>query len=170
MNQISSRFSSFCRSSSSLLRKNQFIRWSSSSKHISSNSSSSNLIKVFISKHHYHTFNYPQIPGDQFRKFSGQAAECNFQDGDYLKNEISKVGAERNKATISIEFGDGPPLHAVELLAEKFNALMEKLGLPTLDDNEKEAGHDDDYPPHLQRFREEIQDLVESVDKTMAFA
>ncbi|KAI3942837.1 hypothetical protein MKW92_049246, partial [Papaver armeniacum] len=45
-----------------------------------------------------------------------------------------------------------PPLDAVKIPADKFDALMEKFGV------EKE---DRDYPPHLQRFAKELDDLEE---------
>ncbi|KAI3892909.1 hypothetical protein MKX03_012425, partial [Papaver bracteatum] len=64
-----------------------------------------------------------------------------------------------------VETGNGPPLDAVKVLADKFNALMEKLGLESLDDDV----NDGDYPQHLQKFREEIQDLEYLVDMTVAF-
>ncbi|KAI3857745.1 hypothetical protein MKX03_029193 [Papaver bracteatum] len=164
MNQISSRFSSVCRSSS-LFRKNPLPRWSSSSKPISSSStstsslisntnstSSSDLITVFISKPHHQTFNYspPKISGNHFRKFSGDvAAECNFSD-KYLKSEISEVRDAIKDAKDSIDKRTLHPLDAIEILMERFNALMKNLGID-------------------ERFREEIEDLEECVDETVAF-
>ncbi|MCL7044245.1 hypothetical protein MKW94_004603 [Papaver nudicaule] len=129
MNQIS-RFC-VCRS---LLRRNPFTRWSSkpisSSSLISNNPTSSNLMKP-ISKFH-HTFNYPpqifSIPGNRFRKFSGEpAAECDF-DVDYLNDEIFKVQSAIVHARSSIETGTLSAHDAVKTLSEEYNALLEKLG------------------------------------------
>ncbi|KAI3869280.1 hypothetical protein MKW92_010616 [Papaver armeniacum] len=175
MNQISSRFS-LCRATS-LLRKNSFTRSSKPISSLISNkspTSSSNL--VFILKLHHHTFNYPPLPtktpagNHHFRKFSGEAAEHNFGDDDFLKTEFKKIQDEIIDAECGIEFGRLPPLDGIKVLADKFNPLMEKLGLPTLDDHGKPAGGADDYPHHLQKYGKEIQDLVESVNETVAFA
>ncbi|KAI3847648.1 hypothetical protein MKX03_032453, partial [Papaver bracteatum] len=69
------------------------------------------------------------------------------------------------RAQGDVEIGDLPPLDAIKVLADKFNALMEKLGLNTLDDDEKGR----DYPQHLKKFRKRIQDLEYLVDMTVAF-
>lgn len=113
---------------------------------------------VLISK-----FNHPpqifSTPGNQFRKFSGEAAEegCNFSD-DYLKDEMSKVHDAVLYAWDNIERRTLPPLDAAKVPAETFNAFREKFGL----DN-------GDLPHQLQRFEEEIDMLEESVDKTVAY-
>ncbi|KAI3879536.1 hypothetical protein MKX03_012723 [Papaver bracteatum] len=147
MNQIL-RFSA-CRRS--LLRRDQFTRWSSkpisSSPLISNNQTSSKF---------HHTLNYPpqifSTPGNHFRKFSGEpaAAECKFN----LIREICRVHDAVLDAQGNIELGYLPPLDAAKIPAEKFKALMEKLGL-----NKEKSG---DYP-------EEIQSLKESVDQVVAF-
>ncbi|KAI3942882.1 hypothetical protein MKW92_006759 [Papaver armeniacum] len=151
MNQIL-RFSA-CRRS--LLTGNQFTR--RSSKPISSSPLISN--NPTSTKFH-HTFNYPSPQifstlGNQFRKFTGDpgAAECKF-DGAYVGREISEVYDAIMDAQGNIELGYLPPLDAAKILADKFNALIEKLGL-----NKEKSG---DYP-------EEIESLKEAVDETVAF-
>ncbi|KAI3955694.1 hypothetical protein MKW98_006054, partial [Papaver atlanticum] len=64
-----------------------------------------------------------------------------------------------------VETHDVPPLDAVKFLADKCNALMENLGLETLDGNE----NDGDYPQQPYEFREKIEHLEETVDMTVAF-
>ncbi|KAI3879537.1 hypothetical protein MKX03_012724 [Papaver bracteatum] len=149
------RFLRFSVCRRSLLTGNQFTR--RSSKPISSSPLISN--NPTSSKFH-HTFNYPSPQifstlGNQFRKFTGEptAAECKFDDA-YVGREISEVYDAIMDAQGNIELGYLPPLDAAKILADKFNALIEKLGL-----NKEKSG---DYP-------EAIQSLKEAVDETMAF-
>ncbi|KAI3845090.1 hypothetical protein MKX03_035565, partial [Papaver bracteatum] len=152
----------------SVLRRNPFRKWSS--KPIISNySTSSDVIKTYPPQiPNYSTSSDliktypPQIPRNHLWEFSGKPAAAEYIFGDdYLKKEFSEVSIAAADAQESIELGTVPPLDAVKIPEEKFKALMEKLGL----DNEK-AG---DYPPHLQRFRKNIESLRDYVDETVAF-
>ncbi|KAI3837496.1 hypothetical protein MKW92_042120 [Papaver armeniacum] len=119
-----------------MCRRNPFTRWSSkpisSSPLIPNKPASANLITL-VSKFH-HTSNYPPAKiflttGNHFRTFSGEpaaAAECEFND-DYLEKEIFEVYEAGMDAQTNIELGSLPPLDAVNIPADKFNALMEKL-------------------------------------------
>ncbi|KAI3922885.1 hypothetical protein MKW98_007016 [Papaver atlanticum] len=114
--------------SKSLLRRNPFTR--SSAKPVSSslnsiNPTSSNLI-------------------------TQAAGECN---ADYLKKEISKVHSAVIDAWMNIELGTLPPLDASKILADQFNAFMEKFGL--------ENG---DRQHHLLRYGEEIAEEIEMLE------
>ncbi|RZC87835.1 hypothetical protein C5167_028289 [Papaver somniferum] len=161
MNQISKL--SVCRS---LLRRNPFTRWSSkplSSSLISNSPTSSNLVTI-ISKFH-HTFNYPpqifSIPGNNLRKFSGDAAaEHNFSAND-LEMEIFDMNSAVSDARDDIELASLPPLDAVKILAVKYKAFIEKWGLHSV--------KDEDFPHYLQKFRREIEILEDDVEKLVAF-
>ncbi|KAI3860659.1 hypothetical protein MKX03_009364 [Papaver bracteatum] len=167
---------SVCRSS--VLRRNPFASKPISSSLISNNPTSSNLILILISKFH-HTFNYPpqifSTHGNQFRKFSGEpvgghpaaAAECNSDDDDeiseedYLKYEIYELHMDIGGARDNIELCSLPPLDAVKIPADNLKTLLKKFGL----DNVKYR----DYPPHLQRFRNEIALAKKCVQEIVDF-